>query len=126
MAASPRSRHGRLASIARASAAVAWAERSLRAARRALPTQGLGVRIDPPARAFHRLTPIVERWLHWRDATCLERALLLQAWYVALGQPHDVLIGVADVTDQVLAHAWLDHEDPLDHAVLTRVRPPSA
>lgn len=46
-------------------------------------------------------------------ATCLERALVLQAWLAAHGDRRDVVIGVAAPASGFAAHAWVDRErDP--------------
>jgi hypothetical protein len=46
--------------------------------------------------------------LRRRNATCLERSLLLQAWYAAQGVRRDVIIGVTAPTADFAAHAWLE------------------
>lgn len=59
-------------------------------------------------------------------ATCLERAVVLQRWRVARGDPHDVVIGVQGTGDSFRAHAWLDDEDAAeagDFRELVRLRP---
>ena len=43
-------------------------------------------------------------------ATCLESALVLQAWLAAQGDPRDVVIGVASPASGFAAHAWVDGE----------------
>jgi hypothetical protein len=45
-------------------------------------------------------------------ATCLERALLLQAWYLAQGEKRDLVIGVTAPSQGFAAHAWLDGDAP--------------
>ncbi len=46
--------------------------------------------------------------------TCLERALVLQAWMVAQGSARDVVIGVPQGgMKSGPAHAWVDGTDPL-------------
>jgi hypothetical protein len=88
-----------------------WAERTLRQARRALRRGRLeDIRLpDPPA-----LPPESERGvravLRRTPATCLERALVLQRWHAARGNPREVVIGVKGPTDEFAAHAWLDGE----------------
>ena len=60
-------------------------------------------------------------------ATCLERAVVLQAWEAAQGRPRDVLIGVTG-TEEFRAHAWLEGEEASDtgssFTVLQRLAPP--
>jgi Transglutaminase-like superfamily len=58
------------------------------------------------------------------DPTCLERALVLQAWGVAHGEPRDVVIGVNGREDRFAAHAWLEGEpdgEPGPYSELMRV-----
>lgn len=49
---------------------------------------------------------MIRRW----DPTCLERALVLQAWEAAHGGARDVVIGVRGSGESMAAHAWLDGE----------------
>jgi hypothetical protein len=99
-----------------------WADASLRHLRRALPVDGVRAQVDPPARAPSVLTPMVAKWLRWRGATCLERSLIMQRWLLSVGRPHDVLIGVQR-PGELIAHAWLDHEDSHGYEVLLRLEP---
>ncbi len=47
--------------------------------------------------------------LRRRRNSCLERALLLQAWYASQAHRRDVVIGVTAPQD-FMAHAWLEGE----------------
>jgi hypothetical protein len=93
------------------------------------------------ALARHALTPVVvpavptsraagglravEAVLRVRRASCLERAVVLQAWHLADGLARDVVIGVRS-SSGFEAHAWLDGEcGGTGYAELLR-RPPSA
>lgn len=58
-----------------------------------------------PATASRGLYGVLRR----RRNSCLERALLLQAWYATHGNPRDVVIGVTG-PHGFAAHAWLDGE----------------
>lgn len=98
-----------------------WVDRELRLLRRELPTRGLHVRVSTPPFPSRRLTAIVEAWLRTRRATCLERSLIMQRWLLGIDEPHALLIGVGPVSGKAVAHAWLDHEDPLGHEVVKRV-----
>lgn len=112
---------GSLGQLHRAPAAVLWAERMLRRARAQLPSRGLKTEIDPPPFASDGLTVAVAGWLRLRRATCLERSLIVQQWLLALGRPHDVLIGVAGGRAPAVAHAWLEGEDGRGYAVIAQV-----
>ena len=63
----------------------------------------------PPAVPFS-----AERGVHAllrrRSATCLERALVLQRWHAAFGQPREIVIGVRGPAQTFAAHAWLEGE----------------
>lgn len=100
-----------------------WTEVALGRLRRELPAKGLRAGVVEPLWANHRLTFLVMGWLRVRGATCLERSLILQRWLATTGRSHDVLIGVGGAGREVVAHAWLDHEDARGHEILTRVDP---
>lgn len=89
--------------------AALWALLALRQTRRALkrgPVTAIRV-LRPPA-----LPPSAGRGvravLRRSEPTCLERALVLQAWAAAQGEARDVVIGVNGGGDHFAAHAWLD------------------
>jgi len=42
------------------------------------------------------------------DYTCLEQALVRQAWDAAHGRPRELVIGVTSPSGGFGAHAWLD------------------
>ena len=63
----------------------------------------------------------VDAILRRQDPTCLERALVLQSWLAAHGEPTDVVIGVTGMEGGFSAHAWLDGESPGGFEELTRV-----
>lgn len=109
-----------------------WSLRALRAVRAALPSRGVesAAEVPPPPRS---LPAAAERGvgavLHRRRASCLERALVLQAWHAAHGDPRELVIGVTAPGDEFRAHAWLEGEDPChgsegDFAEILR-RPPA-
>lgn len=98
-----------------------WADHALGGLRRDLPVHGIKARVAPPPAAAWWGTAPITVWLRYRRATCLERSIILQQWLDCLGQPHDVLIGVRSPDEAVMAHAWLDHEDPLDFLVVARI-----
>lgn len=61
-------------------------------------------------------------------ASCLERALILQAWQAYGGDPRDLIIGVTTPGSDFGAHAWLDgHEEPPEqYHELVRLPAPAA
>jgi transglutaminase superfamily protein len=88
-----------------------WALLALRKTRRALRRDRVTdiVVVAPPplpARAGRGVRAVLRRW----KPTCLERALVLQAWEMAHGEPRDVVIGVEGRGDLFTAHAWLEGE----------------
>jgi hypothetical protein len=46
--------------------------------------------------------------LAFRRASCLERALVMQAVGIRRGKPRDVVVGVGRPDGEFGAHAWLD------------------
>ena len=90
--------------------AAVWAWRALRRAERDLARHGLeGARVAPPPRLPASAGRGVVAVLRRRPNTCLERALVLQRWLAAHGEPRVVVIGVTAAQD-FRAHAWLDGE----------------
>lgn len=106
----------------------AWLDAGLADVRRGLGTEGInaGSRLPDPPYAAPWLTGLVAFRLAMQHATCLERSLIMQRWLMAIGRPHDVLIGVKSPRETTIAHAWLDHEDSRGHHVLMRVPPSGA
>ena len=88
-----------------------WARLALRRARGELAAGGLAARVKPPPRLPLGSTRGVQFVLHRCPATCLERALVLQAWLAAHGEDREVVIGVDRVDGAFTAHAWLDFEE---------------
>jgi hypothetical protein len=88
-----------------------WAFFALRRTRRALRRDRVTdvfVAVPPrlPSRAARGVNAVLRRW----DPTCLERALVLQAWERAHGGQRDVVIGVRGSGEAMAAHAWLEGE----------------
>jgi hypothetical protein len=89
-----------------------WAATETRSIRRRVPSEGATARVPVPD------LPAPRGWLGVRLAiavlqpTCLERALVIQAWVAAYGNPPDVVIGVRRRNGSVEAHAWVDGSDP--------------
>ena len=65
------------------------------------------VQLPPPPRGALADTWVVEATLRRLSASCLPRALVLQRWLLARGEPRDVVVGVAN-QPSFRAHAWLD------------------
>jgi hypothetical protein len=89
-----------------------WAHRALRSARRQLRRTGyedlsLPALPDLPVAAGRGVHAVMRRQSH----TCLERAMVLQRWRAAHGDPQDVVIGVCPPSAGFVAHAWLADED---------------
>ena len=93
--------------------AALWAALALVRAHRSLRRRGLaGARVAaPPALPAHARRGVLAL-LRRTPATCLERALVLQRWDAAHGQPVDVVIGVTSPSagGGFRAHAWLANE----------------
>ena len=86
-----------------------WAGRSLIDVRRNLGRSALpDVDVSPPPRLPAHAVRGVRFVLGGRESTCLQRALVLQAWHTAQGNPREVVIGVAGSSGDFSAHAWLD------------------
>jgi hypothetical protein len=91
--------------------ASAWALLALARLRRGLRLHGMAARAAaPPGWATSGTTRAVERVLRATHATCLERSLVLQAWFAAHGIARDVVIGVTAPSSGFAAHAWLEGE----------------
>lgn len=91
--------------------AALWTLRALGRARRQLRHSGLEDLKLPrlpnlPRSAERGLRAVLRR----RSHTCLERAVILQRWHAAHGDPRDIVVGVAGTGDAFRAHAWLEHE----------------
>ena len=86
-----------------------WAGRSLQRVRRSLRTTALpDVTVGPPP----PLPPEAERGVRFvlgnRPGTCLQRALVHQAWHSAHGRAREIVVGVSGSSRAFSAHAWLD------------------
>lgn len=88
-----------------------WTLVALRRTRRALRRERVtDVVVTPPPELPGRAARGVMAVLRRSDPTCLERALVLQAWETAHGGARDVVIGVQGSGDGLSAHAWLEGE----------------
>ena len=107
-------------------AGAVWALRAVRAARRQLRRTGYeGIVLPPVPRRPAEAARGVRMVLRRLPATCLERAVILQRWRAAQGDPHDIVVGVIGPGEGFRAHAWLDDEEPGDerYSELLRIRP---
>ncbi len=112
------SRPERIARFAPANILAAlWALRALRAARREISSDGLGaaeaIPAAPsaaPAAAVRGVRAVLSRL----NASCLERAMLLQAWYRAHGEDRELVVGVTAPGGKFRAHAWIAGEGSHD------------
>jgi Transglutaminase-like superfamily len=104
-----------------------WAYRALRAARRQLRAHGVnGLVVAPPPRVSAAAGRGVDAVLRRVPVTCLERAVVLQAWRTALGDRREIVIGVRP-GENFIAHAWLEGEaDPVAAQFLELIRLPPA
>ena len=106
---------------------VFWARRAVHQTRRQLRDGNLAdLSVEPPiglpASADYGIHAVLRRL----PATCLERAVVLQRWRAAQGDPRELVIGVTRRDDEFRAHAWVEGEaDPLAPAFdeLLRVAP---
>jgi hypothetical protein len=86
-----------------------WAAVSARLVRRRLKHQGLQASVPRPPRLGAEATRGVMGALRRLEPTCLERALVEQAWLASQGIRRDVVIGVLrDGFESGPAHAWVD------------------
>lgn len=91
-----------------------WAHRAVRDARRQLRDGHLGdLTVAPP----FGLPPTADYGVHAvlrrLPSTCLERAVVLQRWRIAQGDPREIVIGVLREADEFRAHAWVEGEGDL-------------
>ena len=106
-----------------------WATVAARLVRRRLKQSGVRARVPRPPPLGPKGGLGVTAALSRLKPTCLERALVLQAWLAAQGNPRDVVIGVPrDGMKSGTAHAWVDGTDPASLEIyleLHRLAPPA-
>lgn len=104
-----------------------WAWRVVRRARKDLKVDGLAARVQPPPRLPWGARVGVNGVLNRLEPTCLEKALVLQAWLAAHDVHRDVVVGVRGNADKVNAHAWVDGvaypDEYAKYTVIHRIRP---
>jgi hypothetical protein len=110
-------------------AAALWAALAVRLVRGRLKRDGLHARVPTPPRVGTRGGRGVRAALRRLSPTCLERALVEQAWLASVGTPRDVVIGVPHHgMTEAPAHAWVDGTDsisPTQYVELHRLPPPA-
>lgn len=90
-----------------------WSLRAARRARRALAAGEFeSISLPRVPRLPERAHRGVAAALRDERYTCLERALVRQAWHAAQGDRRDVVIGVRAPSAGFAAHAWLDGDAP--------------
>jgi hypothetical protein len=85
-----------------------WARRELADVKVRLKTEGVKTRVVPPTGLAPRGYRGLQRALAQVSPTCLERALVLQAWRAAYTDAPDVVIGVRKGESDIEAHAWVE------------------
>lgn len=103
-----------------------WALKELRSVHRRLPVDGTRTRVPAAEGMGPRGWWGVRCAIAALNPTCLERALLLQAWRGGYTEAPDVVIGVRKGVNDVEAHAWVERNDPWfdpTYAELTRLTP---
>jgi Transglutaminase-like superfamily len=101
-----------------------WALRAVRLARRELRARPVAaVRLPAPPSIPVRGDRGVQAVLGRLEPSCLERALVLQRWLAAHGEPRAVVIGVTTTDPVFCAHAWLDGETAPGFEEIMRVAP---
>lgn len=92
--------------------AALWTWCTLRALRREPAGAGLySLRVASPPSLPEGAVRGVWAVLHRTGATCLEGALVRQAWEADHGRPRAVVVGVRHPRHGGLAHAWLEGEE---------------
>lgn len=101
-----------LTGIAPNVASFGWALTQSRTIRHKVRTEGASARVPVPTVAGPRGWRGVQAAIVILRPTCLERALVLQAWIGGYAEAPDVVIGVRRQAGVVEAHAWVDGADP--------------
>lgn len=88
-----------------------WARSEVAIVKADLRVRGVETRATPPSGLAPRGHRGVDFALRRISPSCLERALVLQAWLASAGDTPDVVIGVRKQSGSVEAHAWVDTND---------------
>jgi hypothetical protein len=104
-----------------------WATLAARLVRRRLKRSGVNATVPRPPRLGRGAERGVMGALRRLEPTCLERALVEQAWLASQGVMRDVVIGVPpEGIGKEPAHAWVDGRDarsPSRYVELHRLAP---
>jgi hypothetical protein len=101
-----------------------WALRAVRRTRRQLRRAPVEQARPPAPRALPTACGRgVHAVLRRLEPSCLERALVLQAWLTATGERREIVIGVTAPGAGFAAHAWLEGEPAPGFHEIARVLP---
>ena len=90
---------------------VVWAGRAVRQTRRDLREGSIDeLSVEPPVGLPATADAGIHAVLRRLPSTCLERAVVLQRWRTAQGDPREIVIGVMRDADEFKAHAWVEGE----------------
>ena len=96
--------------------AALWTVRAADTAPASIRHAGSGApSVPPPPRVGASAERAVEAVLSWRRYSCLQRAVVRQAWDAAHGVRRELIIGVTSPSHGFSAHAWLEGDPPSDH-----------
>jgi len=89
-----------------------WAAKSIRRAGSVALDSPVPAQLPPVPAVPRAAERGVEISLRLARATCLTRAIVLQAWRLAHGEERDLVIAVTRPGANFGAHAWLDGDSP--------------
>lgn len=97
--------------------AAAWAMLSVVVVRRRLRQHGVHAVCPRPPGLPRSAGSGVQAVLTRLSPTCIERALISQAWLLSHGEPRDVIVGVpTEGMGEHSAHAWIAGSEPASEA----------
>ena len=103
-----------------------WSGRALLSLQWQLRRQVHDPQVSPPWVSDPGSTRWVRALVVRTPVTCLARSLVLQRWFLALGQPRNVIVAVTAPARGFKAHAWLDGDPaPVGYTELTVRTPPT-
>jgi hypothetical protein len=89
-----------------------WAMRSIHCARQTVFASSQSGRLPEVPSLPPSAKRGVSAALRLSRASCLDRARVFQAWYLAHGEERDLVVGVTAPSTGFTAHAWLEGEPP--------------